>query len=98
MSDMVEKVARAIDPEAFDLPRDTRGAAQKWRLRTAKARKLARAAIEAMREPTEAMCRTGESSKGASSPESWVDGSYTPENVELIWKDMIDAALKGEAE
>ncbi|GAA4108531.1 hypothetical protein ACFFTN_01145 [Aminobacter aganoensis] len=43
-------------------------------------------------EPTEAMCRSGESSKGASSPESWVDGSYTPENVELIWKDMLAAA------
>lgn len=40
-------------------------------------------------EPTEAMCRAGESSKGASSPEAWVDGSYTPENVELIWKDML---------
>lgn len=43
-------------------------------------------------EPTEAMCRAGESSKGGSSSETWVDGSYTPENVELIWKDMVAAA------
>lgn len=43
-------------------------------------------------EPTEAMCRAGESSKGASSTETWVDGSYTPENVEVIWKDMLAAS------
>lgn len=89
MSDMVERVARAI--YAVD-------GGKGWHLHEKFYVAAARTAIEAMREPTEAMCRTGESSKGASSPESWVDGSYTPENVELIWKDMIDAALKGEAE
>lgn len=84
MSDMIEKVARAIDPEAFDLPRDTRGAAQKWRLRTAKARKLARAAIEAMREPTDGVMRIVREKHG------FQDAS--------IYSKFIDAALKGEAE
>lgn len=43
-------------------------------------------------KPTEAMCRAGESSAGASKKENWIDGFYTPENVELIWRDMLAAS------
>ena len=45
---------------------------------------IARAAIEAMREPTEAMCR------GAMYSE------YRSSERQVIWETMIDAALKGE--
>jgi len=45
---------------------------------------LARAAIEAMREPTEAMVDAG-----------YEAGGYTPDpsNIEGAWRAMIDAAL-----
>ena len=43
------------------------------------------------REPTEAMCRAGESCEGSSSDMPFIGGSYTPENVELIYKAMIAA-------
>nr|WMC99323.1 hypothetical protein RAR13_11760 [Aminobacter aminovorans] len=101
MSDMVEKVARAIDPEAFDLPRDTRGAAQKWRLRTAKARKLARAAIEAILSEDDIwlLASAAENLRGGSKDtESRVDAAFRIAfNLDKLRR-RFDAALKGEAE
>lgn len=43
-------------------------------------------------EPTEEMCRAGENSVGGSSSAIWIGNSYMPENVELIYKDMIASA------
>jgi hypothetical protein len=45
---------------------------------------MARAAIAAMREPTEAMCAAGASAST----------SVRPEGVPLIWRAMIDEVLK----
>ncbi len=69
MSDMVEKVARAIEGPMVDM---SPGLTPQGRLRL-----MAKAAIEAMREPTEAMvevgrkerCEHGDMQCGAS--ESW---------------------------
>lgn len=44
------------------------------------------------KEPTERMCRAGEECEGGSTSTPWLDGEYTPENVELIYKAMISAA------
>lgn len=48
------------------------------------------------KEPTEDMCCAGESSVGGSNSKPWMGGVYTPENVELIYKDMLAAAPKKE--
>ena len=71
MSEMVERVAKAIKRGiADDLP----------------SADIARAAIEAMREPTEAMLHAGYDGLGREAAQ------YTgPEDV---WPRMIDAALK----
>jgi len=69
MSEMIERVAKAIY-EAMDLSDGLDGTAAKT---------YARAAIEAMREPTEAMLN-------ASYLTSW--------DADEVWKDMIDAALQ----
>lgn len=41
-------------------------------------------------EPTEEMCRAGEAGPGGSSSKPWIGGEYTPENVEQLYKDMVD--------
>lgn len=48
------------------------------------------------RAATEAMCRAGESCDGSSGFGPWLDGDYEPENVELIWRAMIQSAEEGE--
>ena len=78
MSDsMVERVARAIDPEAFNerLPSSVHEP------RRNRANDAARAAIEAMREPTEAMVDV-----------AWqkLRGNLRPDEY---YRHMIDAAL-----
>ena len=56
-SEMVERVARALDPDAFAerLPGHEKGQCPSCDYRTELAMSQARKAIEAMREPTEAM-------------------------------------------
>ena len=79
MTDMVEKVARAIDPEAFAGPsedwfglrprgEDREVAIEAWKKQTEpyrnKARKQARAAIRTLMEPTEEMQVAGSGALG----------------------------------
>lgn len=68
MSDMVDRVARAIHTLRHNTPEQQ-----------------ARAAIEAMREPTEAMVSDGDHSNG------WY--RVGEEEAVLCWHAMIDAAL-----
>lgn len=86
MNEMIERVARALHAQTF--PEVCRGD-EAW-LQAAwessefdRARHLAaaRAAIEAMREPTDAMC--------AETRSEWVSGH----EAGGIWRAMIDAAL-----
>ena len=79
MSDMVERVARAI--YAVD-------GGKGWHLHEKFYVASARAAIEAMREPTEAMVASGESaaSFGIGKPK---DEAAIPR----VWRWMIDASL-----
>lgn len=56
--------------------------------------KALRLAHKVMSEPSEGMCRAGEESDGGSSDEPYFDGLYTPENVEIIFKEMINAAIE----
>lgn len=87
MSDMVEKVARAIC------------AAIPFGVDQADAAKAARAAIEAMREPTEEM-----KSAAAYGPTSFSYGDensfeyLSNEDAGSCWKTMIDAALSPKGE
>jgi hypothetical protein len=100
-SEMVERVARAIDPEAdWDgrqrkelaeiglSPNTTTGFAATLEPRKAKARERARAAILAMREPTEDVVMA--------MIDAWParhERSTFEQSVKKIWAGGIDAAL-----
>lgn len=83
MSEMIERVARAIE-EVVGCPDNSNGDFLKV---------AARAAIEAMREPTETMSRVAErpGDNAEGSP-----GSIAYWQADGIWKNMIDAALATE--
>lgn len=87
---MIEKVARAISPTCWNdtLTEMMRpDAIETGRLL---ALESARAAIEAMREPTDAMCEAG----ARYYHDNWRPGHAKEDtNMALIWTDMIDAAL-----
>jgi hypothetical protein len=70
MSEMIERVAQAIDLSHWAVSNPPTS------------RELARAAIEAMREPTEAMQREMD------------DGGMGRLSQESFWNRMIDAALR----
>lgn len=80
---MVEKVARAICDSDF-CDNGDHGAGEAWAGMDEQQRDYyrdnARAAIKALREPTEAMIATA----------AWEDGEYT---ARTVWGQMIDAAL-----
>lgn len=76
MNEMIERVAKAIETELE--------AAQAWGTAPLQ-RDLARAAIEAMREPTQDMVR-------ASGPDPH-GGGHTARDAEDIYTSMIDAAM-----
>jgi hypothetical protein len=78
MSEMIERVAAALKQRAR--------LHQITILVEADAMDLAKAAIEAMREPTEAM--------KLAPP----DVNFGPEDAAFAWKQMIDAALETEKE
>lgn len=80
MSEMVERVARAIALAQLD--NDTRAVVDPntWPVAESYC-DMARAAIEAMREPTVQMCRDA----------AWDD--WGPDECRLCWRSMIDAAL-----
>ena len=79
MTDKIEQVARAIQKEHSSV---------EWRTLNDFAKDAwhrdARAAIEAMREPTEEMAQAGY---------QVAHGTYSDEG-EIVWRAMIDAALK----
>lgn len=74
MSEMVERAAEAV-------------ITANERLDWTEAREIARAVIEAMREPTKTML----------DGPTWYDGphsQFTPGDAKEVWDQMIDAALK----
>ncbi|RWF71376.1 MAG: hypothetical protein EOQ34_15630 [Mesorhizobium sp.] len=92
MTGMIERVARAIHFRGEDGGDDAWNHCQSW-LRDL-AREQAKAAIEAMREPTEMMSRAG-----MKSIQAWEDSD--PDGILMdfrelsCWRTMIDAALGG---
>ena len=99
MSEMVERVARAVAAADWRAEIDEASEPERW-LEAAIAYDLtndngrfrydeiARAAIEAMREPTEAMIDAGYA----------VGYSPDPLPTDLVWRAMIDAALPNDIE
>ncbi len=91
--DMVERVARAMcderwGPGAFDTPTEGGGFSQEAKEQF---RNEARAALAAMREPTEKMVRAG---IGALAVADYGMPEYGPEDAaEMTFSAMIDAAL-----
>ncbi len=91
---MVERVARAIDPGAWGKPGVGMAAFQEPRRDTA--RRTARAAIEAMREPTVEMPHAGIEGYWFEAPAlEVVQGASTMSGIGMrqAWRAMIDAAL-----
>lgn len=87
---MIERVARVLEPQAWTVAGEADSIAYRNR-RTASLRK-ARAAIEAMREPTAASV-----SAGALIPIQTFEGpeaTVLSEEAGEIYRTMIDAALK----
>lgn len=84
-SEMVERVAKAIWSDYWD------GEGCSWAEMEESARQtalsMARAAIEAMREPNEAMIGMGMEADHRRRP-----GSTRPSAADAIWRAMIDAA------
>jgi hypothetical protein len=91
ISEMVERVARAIDPDSW------KSGSILDEIRRGRSIDKARSAIEAMRVPTKAMIEAGE---------PVVYGCYSLEPGEGLdenpavptWEAMIDEALKGDRE
>ncbi len=79
MSEMVERVAKVLASRNSD-------AKWTWYLNDA------RAVIEAMREPTEAMCKA-QGTNNLGSPDN-VSGYLDCWSADDVWRAMIDAALK----
>ena len=89
--EMIERVARAIvfagaARGAYDAADLAAVIEQSWPHNI----HIARAAIEAMREPTKTMI-------DAADPLSWVDAGQAGVEQGEIWRTMIDAALQHEA-
>ncbi|MEP0149994.1 hypothetical protein [Roseibium sp.] len=85
---MIERVARAMEPILFGGLPDGQCGPATARAR-ATAREKARAAIEAMREPTEAMVTIG-ACREDQDHDIFEEGHIARE----VWLEMIDAALK----
>lgn len=83
---MVEKVASAIELIDFNMP-GAGGLRGKLHIAGAQSKEIARAAIEAMREPTNLMTL-----EGAIQNKKFMELNST--NADRIYKSMIDAALK----
>jgi len=91
MTDILERMARAIMdhglwPGSFDDPGHLKNA---WDIERKRCRELARAALTAMREPTEAMVVAG---CGEIIPQD-MDTNNVREQAHDCWRAMIDAAL-----
>ena len=96
MTSMIERVARAIDPYAWRNEK-------KMPVRVLASLEAARAAIEAMREPTEGLHEAAEEISVYYDDFSCGDGNITlglqgyREKFNGIWGQLIDAALKEKA-
>lgn len=92
MTSMIERVARAIDPFAWQMERCTR--------RREESIDQARAAIEAMREPSTALHEAANEISVYFDDFSCGDGNITlgvdgyPDKFNRVWSGLIDAALK----
>ncbi len=80
MTDMIERVARAIAPKAWSASEDS--TPQKYRRKASLAH--ARAAITAMREPSDEMMMEGRIASGFVSAAGCL----------IIWQAAIDAAMR----
>jgi hypothetical protein len=85
MSEMLERVARAVEPEIGKLEAVS---AAPHVLRELQAKRVARAAIEAMREPTAGMVNAG--------LETYCEHGDQNCGCAISWSAMIDAALCGD--
>ena len=95
MTEMVERVARALDPKAWK-PENmvpTKAITSAMHTRRQSSCISARAAIEAMREPTEVMMDVTGKSTTLNGTEFTFCGEDLVRNG--MWQAMIDAALNG---
>lgn len=85
MSEVIERAARLIAPSAWSESAlrvtDPSANGGNWVLERRDSLVKARAVLEALREPTEAMLDAA----------SWKDGEVT---ARVVWGEMLDAALK----
>lgn len=94
---MIERVARAICA-AEDYDWESLLGAQESAYRQQKYMRFARAAIEAMWEPTEKMAEAGSTGPFSRNPDSLVNAMFFPkEHTPYVYRAMIDAALKEES-
>lgn len=93
MNEMIERVARAIDPVAFDPSIEDENYPGEIEDNRTAALSRARAAIEAMREPTEGMQKAGFRVNVWENPKSINVGRVTIP-ADKPWRAMIDEALK----
>ncbi|MGV0879499.1 hypothetical protein V6767_20400 [Martelella sp. FLE1502] len=93
MTGMIERVARAIAGKMHEDGDYGMTGNDAYERRPEEFNALARAAIEAMREPTPAMCEAGETGLAANGVDD-VNETDAPE----CWKAMITAALQEERE
>lgn len=87
---MIERIARAIAPEAWEPGRYFGSAVRRWRREMSI--RNARAALAALREPTEGMVTMGESAAEMPDDE---DGCRITFAADDVFRAMIDAALEG---
>lgn len=85
MSEMAERVADALMAIEFKMP-GAGGLRGTLHVARGQALEMACAAIEAMREPTEEMCSSGDD-LSVENYESWAPAT-------LVWRAMIDEAMK----
>jgi hypothetical protein len=83
MNEMIKRVAKAIEDY-----HDKDAWSPYERIGHVVALECARAAIAAMREPTEAMCDAAN--------EAVFQGGQPPSQPDIVWPAMIDASLKDE--
>ena len=87
--DMIERVAKAIREVCAEIEVSSNGATDADAMWFAE--RYARAAIEAMREPTKAMNQAGRQ-------KAYYLGAYLGDGaMALVWREMIDAALSPQA-
>ncbi len=94
---LVERVARAMVAGTAEITGQR--AEDSWQVIGPMTRvfmcQMARAAIEAMRDPTDAMMQRGYDEATANGDQA-EEGDFVPRITREVWSSMIDAALKEE--